>query len=135
MRSFKGQASLEVLLVLAFSIIVALAIGLPYVENQRISNVGIVTKSALLPFLEKNPNEMRIASISIQDISTGSTQTDFQVNVITRGKANADWLTLLSSESACVNICETIRDGSLATHVTFTWENNPTPVLCTSVPC
>lgn len=62
----RGQTSLEILLVISFSLLLSMMIAIPYLGNQARTDVGVQAKLALLPFMEKNSQLVRIQSILVE---------------------------------------------------------------------
>ncbi|MEK6971001.1 MAG: hypothetical protein AABW68_04945 [archaeon] len=123
MRSSRGQTSLEVLLVISFSILLAMMIGLPYLENQSRTDAGIQAKLAILPFVERNSSLVRISSI-VTEVSPGD---DLLVRVTMAGEMDA------VSSVECDAVCSRIDPAGHFSMVSLEWGlAGETPPFCSS---
>lgn len=120
MRS-AGQVGIEVLLVVAFVIVMALAILLPYVESQNQTNAAIRVKLTILPFVEMNDKSVKV--VRVQPVVSGS---DLVVHVETKGTWDGlvrDDL-LLNPINGCFRICTQAKNGSPYSTVVLDWNHN-----------
>lgn len=122
----RGQTSLEILLVISFSLLLSMMIALPYVGNQARTDVGIQAKLALLPYMEKNPELVRVASIGVEV----SPSQDVFVTAKTVG--SLDPLSISSSD--CDSIHARLDPTGFYENVSFLWMHGEPPAMICSVP-
>ncbi|MFH0970914.1 MAG: hypothetical protein V1776_05690 [Candidatus Diapherotrites archaeon] len=121
----RAQTSLELLMVVSFSILLALIISIPFLENQARTNAGIQAKLAVLPYIERNTELLKISSITAEKTTPAGT-TKLTVMVHTKGKIDSVISNELSS-SGCLSICSQIKSGGFFDSVDFSWENDTLP--------
>lgn len=134
MMHSRGQTSLELLLVISFVLVLVLAIVLPYVESQNISNASIAAKISILPYIEKNGLRVKINSIAPE--SSGGTLT---LHIVTSGSWDDAVFTelrynpLTIGQSGCERVCAAAANLNAYSLVTLDWRHAGTP-LCQSSP-
>jgi len=110
----RGQTSLEILLVISFSLLLSMMIALPYLGNQARTDVGVQAKLALLPYMEKNSQLVRIQSIVVE-----VTNDDVSVTARTTGSLDS------VSSTECTSILNRLDpDPGFYDDVSFTWIHN-----------
>lgn len=131
----RGQTSIEVLLVVSFVLVVVLAIVIPYVENQSITNAAYVAKLSILPFIEKNNSNVKINHV-IPEVVSG----DITLHVTTSGTwdraVNLELLLGLNGlPSGCRQVCNEVKAlGSYST-VSIDWVHSGTTYCGGLVSC
>ncbi len=123
MRAQTGQTSIELLLVLSFVIVVALAIVSPYIENQNKTNAAYVAKLTLLPFVEKNGLSVKINHVIPQVTLNGIT-----VHITTSGTWDAGvrreiQLGVNNHPSGCMQVCTAVKNLGTFNVVTIDWQH------------
>ena len=117
----RGQTSLEILMVVGFTLVLGLLIGIPFLENQTRTNAAIQTKLAILPFVEKNTHLLKISSI-VTSVSP-SPLPFLSVTVHTKGVLDASISEELANGS-CAYICSRIDPEGYFDGVSFVWDHN-----------
>jgi hypothetical protein len=118
-----GQTSLEILMIIGFTLILGLMIGIPFLENQTRTNAAIQTKLSVLPFVEKNTHLVKIASITAS--VSPSPPKILSVAVRTKGALDSSIGQELD-DGACASICSQIDPGGYFGGVSFVWDHNST---------
>lgn len=118
----RGQTSIEVLLVVSFVILLALAISLPFIENQNRTNASIAAKLGILPYLEKNNLRIRLQSIAPEFLPPD----DLRLVISSSGV----WSTSISEElfstlggavSGCQQICSSVHAVGGYSSINLVW--------------
>lgn len=121
----RGQTSLEILLVISFSLLLSLMIAIPYLGNQARTDVGVQAKLALLPYMEKNPELVRVSSIVVEV----SSSQDVSVTVKTVGSLDSTSIT----PADCSSIHAKLDTTDFYEGVSFLWTHGEPPVTICSV--
>ena len=121
--SSRGQTSIEVLLVVAFVLVVSLAVVTPYVGNQHITNASLMTKLSILPFVEKNGLPVKISHIQ-PEVDRGG----ILMNIDTVGKwdesVRVQLIPLSGPAYGCVFVCSEISKVGAYSPITVRWLHN-----------
>lgn len=136
MFSPRGQTSIEVLLVVSFVLVVSLAIVIPYVDNQNITNAAFVGKLTILPFIEKNPLRVKLNSV-IPEVDSAT--NEITLHIKTTGVWSTDVDTELSfpttlRPSGCEQVCDAVASLNAYSAVHLNWLHNDAP-YCSGVSC
>jgi hypothetical protein len=116
----RGQTSLEILLVISFSLLLSMMIAVPYLGNQARTDVGVQAKLALLPFMEKNSQLVRVQSILVEVVGD-----DVSVTARTTGLLDDIF------PADCASILSKLDTTGFYEDVSFTWTNgNPPITIC-----
>lgn len=120
----RGQTGVELLLVIAFVLVVALGIVLPYVESQNITNAAYVAKLSILPYIEKNGLGVKINSIT-PEVTNGN----IAIHVKTTGNwdkyVRAELTTSIGSppSTGCQRICSSVAALGTYSTVDLDWQD------------
>lgn len=114
------------LLVISFTILIAMMIAIPFLSNQSRTDAGIQTKLAVLPYIERNTGLVKVSSI----LAEGSPGQLLSVQVNTKGTLDSV-VTADLTGSGCGNICSLINPTGFYSQVDFVWNNNAA-IVCTA---
>lgn len=117
----RGQTSLEILLVISFSLLLSMMIAIPYIGNQARTDVGVQAKLALLPYIEKNSQLVRIQSIVVE-------VEDEDASVTARTTGTLDSI----SSDDCAAILSRLDPTGFYDSISFKWIHDEveTPPVC-----
>lgn len=115
----RGQTGMELLLVIAFVLVVSLGVVLPYVESQNITNAAYVAKLSILPFIEKNDLRAKINSVIPEIVGS-----DLTIHITTSGNWGTEVLDDLQSFGGCDNLCLEVKSVWSSGVVAIDWKNN-----------
>ena len=132
----RGQTSIEVLLVVSFVLVVSLAIVIPYVDNQNITNATFVAKLTILPFIEKNSLRIKLNSV-IPEVDSALNEITLHIKTTGRWSNDVDLelsFPTAGRPSGCEQVCNAVANLNAYSAVHLDWSHNDAP-YCGSVSC
>lgn len=105
----------------AFSILLSLVIGLPYLEAQAKTNASVNTKLAILVLLENGQKLGKITQIQPEVTFSGGS-LDLKMLVHTKGVLDGN----IVSTPSCFEVCDQIDPTDFYGTVTLDWTHTPT---------